>query len=424
MNGLLPESISNTSHRLRIFSANGNKLSGQMHSAIGNLSYLNFLTLSSNMLMGEVPSSICSLNSLIFLDLSFNNFEGTLPDCLGNFSKTLAVLHLNANHFHGLIPTTFTKGCALLSLSLSSNLLEGTLPQSLSTCTQLEVLDVGNNKIQGFFPVWLETLSALRILSIASNKFHGTVLDSKRAIPLPKLRIFDISNNGFIGRLPTEYLKNFGHMNVRENTTTKKEGPNYVNISGSDRTVARSMSISITVTLKGVSRQLVKIETSSAMIDMSNNKFDGNIPHSFGHLAQLRHLNLSHNNLCGHIPETLGFLTKLEALDLSTNQLEGEIPWQLTKLTFLSTFNVSYNNLSGKILSGGQFSTFSDNSYMGNSGLCGYPLTEKCKDENKQAPPPPQGVDDSIFNGITWQCVLMGYGFGALVGIVLGILYL
>ena len=51
------------------------------------------------------------------------------------------------------------------------------------------------------------------------------------------------------------------------------------------------------------------------------------------------------------------------------------------KLTNLGQFNVSYNQLEGLIPLGNRFSTFSNQSYEGNPGLCGAPLAFQCENE-------------------------------------------
>jgi hypothetical protein len=84
---------------------------------------------------------------------------------------------------------------------------------------------------------------------------------------------------------------------------------------------------------------------------------------------------LSHNAFTGNIPAELGGVTALESLDLSCNQLSGEIPQELTDLTFLDVLNLSDNHLVGKIPQSRQFSTFDSNSFEGNAGLCGPPLS-------------------------------------------------
>ncbi|KAG5560025.1 hypothetical protein RHGRI_003342 [Rhododendron griersonianum] len=160
-------------------------------------------------------------------------------------------------------------------------------------------------------------------------------------------------------------------------------------------------------------------------MDLSSNKFSGEIPESLGNLKGLQVLNISKNNLIGVFPSSLANLTNLESLDLSRNLLSGEIPQQLTKLTFLSVLNVSHNRLTGPIPRGKQFDTFDNSSYGENMGLCGVPLTRLCKNSEMSPPPPPahnsQGDEGLEFSrSIYWMVIIMGYGSGLIVGLVIG----
>ncbi|VAI68822.1 unnamed protein product [Triticum turgidum subsp. durum] len=58
----------------------------------------------------------------------------------------------------------------------------------------------------------------------------------------------------------------------------------------------------------------------------------------------------------------------------------------MTALTSLSHMNLSYNNLSGKIPTGNQLQTFDASDYIGNIGLCGYPLTNNCTGNSSSRP--------------------------------------
>uniref|UniRef100_A0A0V0H3Y1 Putative leucine-rich repeat receptor-like protein kinase-like n=1 Tax=Solanum chacoense TaxID=4108 RepID=A0A0V0H3Y1_SOLCH len=97
-----------------------------------------------------------------------------------------------------------------------------------------------------------------------------------------------------------------------------------------------------------------------------------------GDLIALRVLNLSNNGLQGHIPPSLGNLAVVESFDLSFNHLSGEIPEQLASITSLAVLNLSYNHLEGCIPQGSQFATFQNNSYEGNDGLHGFPVSKGC----------------------------------------------
>ncbi|KAK9221118.1 hypothetical protein WN944_009543 [Citrus x changshan-huyou] len=95
-----------------------------------------------------------------------------------------------------------------------------------------------------------------------------------------------------------------------------------------------------------------RILTTFATIDLSSNRFQGEISEVLGKLNSLKSLNISHNNLTGGIPSSLRNLTELESLDLSSNKLAGRIPTQLASLNYLSVLNLSNNQLEGPIPGG------------------------------------------------------------------------
>jgi len=153
---------------------------------------------------------------------------------------------------------------------------------------------------------------------------------------------------------------------------------------------------------------------------LSRNKFEGEIPNVIGELQALIGLNLSHNRLIGPIPEFMGNLTNLEWLDLSSNMLTDVIPTKLTNLGFLEVLDLSNNHLVGEIPRGKQFETFSNDSYVGNLGLCGFPLSKKCGPEQHSPP----SLNNSFWSdgkfGFGWKPVAIGYGCGFVIGIGIG----
>ena len=180
---------------------------------------------------------------------------------------------------------------------------------------------------------------------------------------------------------------------------------------------------SMEITNKGNERVYEKIQNILIGIDFSNNRFEGEISEVIGNLKGLHLLDLSHNILTGCIPSSLGNLTELESLDLSQNKLSGEILQQLLQLTFLEFFNVSNNHLKGQIPQGQQFSTFENDSFLGNTGLCGCPLTQKCKISETSTQPLPiskQGEFLKFPSKFDWVVIMMGYGSGLIIGFIIG----
>ncbi|XP_047966056.1 receptor-like protein 36 [Salvia hispanica] len=161
-------------------------------------------------------------------------------------------------------------------------------------CQHLQSVDVGDNEIRGAFPFWMETLPQLRVLVLRSNKLSGTMLvASKIEHPFPKLQVLDIARNAFDGSLPIDISR-----------ILEDKLQTYFDLS---------------VTLKGLDQTFNKLLDTLTTIDLSSNKFSGNIPVSIGNLNSLRYLNLSRNNLTGQIPVSLGNISILESLDLSWN---------------------------------------------------------------------------------------------------------
>ncbi|XP_050279805.1 receptor-like protein 6 [Quercus robur] len=376
---------------------------------------ISFFSVSRNNITGQISSSFCNLSSIEYLDLSYNQLSNMIPPCFRNFSDNLIDLDLQNNNLNGTLPMKFAKGCRLRSLKLNGNQFEGSLPQSLVCCRKLEVLDFGNNKINSTFPLWLETLPELRVLVLRSNYFHGALGNPKTKFPFPNLRIIDLSQNEFHGHLPTNLFK---YLKAMMNASVNKGELKYM---GDDY-----YQDSVTVAMKGFFIELVKIQSLFTTIDFSNNNFKGEIPKAIGELRSLKGLNFSHNNLSGHVPPSLGNLTNLEWLDLSSNKLTGEIPIQLVDITSLAVLNLSKNYLSGQIPQGKQFNTFTNDSFNGNRGLCGFPMTKACGiDEGPPPPPPPSTIQEDDFkfeNGFHWKVVLLGYGCGFVFGLFLGYL--
>ncbi|XP_028091065.1 putative receptor like protein 25 [Camellia sinensis] len=222
-----------------------------------------------------------------------------------------------------------------------------------------------------------------------------------------------MSYNEFTGTLPSKFFESMPSMMVDD------EDKSSLNYMHNDYAY-----YSVTIMNTGLEMKLVRIITIFKAVDFSHNKLDGNIPISIGRLKALVVLNFSGNGFTGSIPLSLVNLTELESLDLSQNKLSGKIPQQLTSLTFFEVFDVSQNKLTGKIPRGQQFETFSNTSYEGNIGLCGLPLSKKCGSPEVAESPSLSSSSSHDFkyklDGFEWEEVLMGYGCGVVIGLVIG----
>ncbi|XP_052177648.1 receptor-like protein 6 [Diospyros lotus] len=409
--------------KLVVLDLSFNKLQGRL--PIPPTSILAYFA-TNNSIIGKLSPLICTLSSLYILVLSDNNLTGLMPPCLSNFSDSLSILDLKGNNFYGPIPQTYNKGNKLVLIGFARNQLSGKLPKSLANCTKLKILDISNNLIEDSFPFWLGTLTELEILNLHSNKFYGAIRSPRTKFESSKLRIIILSHNGFSGDLPTKYFRSWNAMKSLEEEETN-QAITSIMFQLLGLWWEYNFFYSMTITNKGVEREYEKILNFFIGIDLSSNKFEGGIPKSLGDLKALQLLNLSNNELSGGIPSFLGDLSNLEALDLAQNKLSGEIPQQLAQLTFLAFFNVSRNNLTGLVPKGHQFNTFQNNSYEGNSGLCGEPLSRNCAELDVPLPTlSPQSVDsegdkDSPFPiGANWIVIWVGFGSGAAIGFAIG----
>ncbi|XP_074338049.1 receptor-like protein 43 [Apium graveolens] len=322
------------------------------------------------------------------------------------------------NNIQGSLPANLSNFRFLETINLNGNKLEGRVPSSFLEFDSLRVLDLGNNQISDTFPQFLEVLPNLQVLVLKSNKFHGIIITIfKVERPFHSLRIIDLSYNEFSGPLPSIYFKNFKAMMNGDVDKTERK------YMGDDTYYSDSMSLVI----KGVETEFVRILTVFTTIDLSGNNFEGEIDEFIGNLVSLRYLNLSHNNLTGHIPSSTGKLLMLESLDLSYNRLEGEIPHQLSSLNTLARLNLSFNQLSGPIPVGPQLNTFENDSYVGNLGLCGRPLSKQCEHDFKtkkgdgfDIAAQEEEDDDYFFGGFTWEAVVIGYGCGVVPAFIIG----
>ncbi|XP_074320373.1 receptor-like protein EIX1 [Silene latifolia] len=402
--------------------------------------YLNSLDLSYNLLSGKllhdgssskndlVGTPLCQLPSLQFLDLQNNNIVGTIPDCWGS-SDYLAYINLSSNNLSGFIPMSMGLLPFLGFLKLSNNSLQGPIPPTLSTSSSLQILDLGENKLVGSIP---SHYPSLEMLLLRGNQFVGAI--PPILCSLSKLQFLDLAHNNLTGSIPPC----FGHL-----ISMKSSSPQHHNVFYADNPFYAGPPIaagepsdsftepredSTTVVLKGAELQYTTTLKFVVNLDLSCNALTGSIPEEMTNLSSLIGLNLSNNHLTGNIPKKIGEMRLLESLDLSNNNLSGTIPSSMSSLTSLIALNLSYNKLHGQIPTGQQLQVIKDplTSYVGNPGLCGDPLPNKCETSPVQNQPQEEeekkdDKKDNWENPLFYFVIFSGFatGFWVVVGSLL-----
>ena len=235
------------------------------------------------------------------------------------------------------------------------------------------------------------------------------------------MHLIDLSHNSFTGKLTCDYFQKLKAMKEFDPANST-----YMQANSSFDVTRAPWSMyyffSSTVTNKGKDMFYQRIQKALVVIDFSGNKLGGEIPACIGILQGLRVLNLSNNILTGQIPSSMGNMRQFESLDLSRNKLFGEIPQQLAQLTFLAFLNVSHNHLTGRIPRGNQLNTFESNSFEGNSGLCGDPLSKTCESFVALVPSPSnleENQDSGWLSEFNWRTIVPGFVFGVVVGVII-----
>ncbi|XBJ19340.1 hypothetical protein VPH35_010326 [Triticum aestivum] len=376
----------------------GLKLSGQISSMAGNLTFLKKLNLSTNGLSGRLPP-LNLLHRLQILDLGYNSLQDTIPDALANCSKlrkldlsynsfvgeippklgllsNLFDLRFNTNNLTGTIPSTFSNSSSIQVMSLSCNHLVGGIPDELGKLPSIWWLALGGNRLTGGFPQGLLNLSnSLRVLGLESyklgnrlplnigdnlsnlqwlflnrNMFQGKIPASLgNALGMERL---ELENNNFTGEIPSSLgkLHNLHYLNLGGNNLEAKDPESWeffnaltncsgLNILALDRNQLEG-------TIPG---SIGNLSNSLEMLTLGGNKLSGIVPTSVANLQSLINLGFDYNNLSGKIVEWVGMLTKLQSLNLYQNKFSGPIPSSMGNLTQLTLLSLALNEFEGPI---------------------------------------------------------------------------
>ncbi|XBI61470.1 hypothetical protein VPH35_042257 [Triticum aestivum] len=287
---------------------------------------------------------ICNLTCLKFLDLSMTDFSEYNMSAVGLERLTfLTHLNLSNSNLEGEIPAGIGKLKNLVSLDLSSedpsddesDIHVVSLPNSLwisdfqalvgnlSNLRELRLDDISDCGFLGRMPSSIGNLVNLRSLSLHSSYFSGKIPSTIGN--LTNLRRLDISDCGFIGPLPTA----IGNLADLRSLTIYSSG------------------------FSGPIPCTIGFLTNLESLRFFNSKFTGTIPYTSGNLSSLQSMDFTLCKLSGPIPHEVGKLKELTALALGVNTFSRGIPYSIGVIP-ASLFNVplQYLDLSGNQLFG------------------------------------------------------------------------
>ncbi|XP_058005964.1 receptor-like protein 43 [Hevea brasiliensis] len=361
----------------------------QIPAQVGHLLRLTHLNLSSSRFSGEIPDEISNLSSLISLDLSHYNdlrlhklslrglvqnlthlkvlhlssvdILSRVPDLLANF-LALQSLQLDQCELQGEFPTgifqlpelkmldisgnsdlkaslpDFQKGSPLKSMSLSEVKFVGEIPSSIGNLDNLEQLDISQCNFTGLascnlseFPTFLHNQDQLQFLDLSSNNIHGQIPSWVWNISTTSMYFMNLSHNFLTGfqQDPYPVVLQWTHLRVLDLRFNMLQG-----------------SLSIPPPFNNRSRNECKL----AMINLSQNQIQGQVPRSFASCTKLELLDLSNNQFTGRFPSWIGNLPELRILNLRSNGFYGVIekhkPSNFSKLQII---DLSHNNFTGEL---------------------------------------------------------------------------
>ncbi|CAL9097665.1 unnamed protein product [Musa textilis] len=359
----LPKWLWNVTSLTHLYLHNSWFYGGTVPRSIVDLRRLEELHMWRNQLIGNLSGWLDQMMTLIVLDLGSNLFNGSLPSSIGKLSN-LTELYLSGNHIGGVISEVHFENLTRLQvLDLNGNSITMSIGQSWVPPFQLRFVDLNNCQLGPQFPEWLQFQTQIEALYLADCKITGTMPAWFWNISSSTITDLDLSNNQIEGKLPSFFK--FIKLEILNLDSNRFEGPLPIMLPSTLDILSlsnnffigqlptwpyiQSVSLSNNMFDGGLSSSICQW-TYLRYLDLSNNKLFGEIPYCLGESLQyLQFLDLGNNHLSGEIPHTIGFLSRLLLLQLKNNKFSGEVPLTLKNCTNLWFLDLAQNNLVGSI---------------------------------------------------------------------------
>ena len=196
-----------------------------------------------------------------------------------------------------------------------------------------------------FLPVLCQ-IDSLESLDLSKNQLfsipEGFITDCGK---IAGLKLLNFSRNVLPGPLPT--FQGFVGLESLDLSFNKFTGNIGLQLDGLGSLKSLNLSVNQFTGLIPKNLSLVLEQ-----LQLSVNEFNGTIPDRIMGCLNLNSIDLSQNMISGPVPDSIGNLSKLEILILSTNSFSGEIPKGLSSITALQRFTAYQNQFSGIIPSG------------------------------------------------------------------------
>nr|CAB3446209.1 unnamed protein product [Digitaria exilis] len=302
---------------------------------------------------------------IIILELMRQNLTGVLPDEVVNLTY-LQNLDLSRNFIQGTIPASWGD-LPVYNLSLQGNRISGTLPKELGRMPMLKSIQLEGNQIEGPITPELGNISTLERFFISANNITGELPSTFAR--LTNMTDFRVDGNRISGKIPS-FIKNWQSVNRIDMQGTLMSGPIPTEIS-----LLKNLTELRVTDLNGPSMKFPPLQNALHLTEvvLRNCSIYGEIPSYLGLMQYLKVLDISFNKFTGQVPPTFEGMRALQYLYLTDNMLTGDLPaWMLkNEASNKVNMDISYNNFTGNPPSDCQqanvnmvssFSTSNDNS--------------------------------------------------------------